>query len=90
MVLVARSAEALDAVTKDIHAIDEKIEVLAAPTDLKDSKSVASLWEKVKTTFGHADILINNAGSFVSNGPVSEVPLNDWWADFVSFMSLHV
>jgi len=74
IVLIARSAEALDVVTKEIRAINGKIEVLAIPTDVLNGDSVAALWEKVKAKFGHADILINNAGTMNGSGPISEAP----------------
>jgi NADP-dependent 3-hydroxy acid dehydrogenase YdfG len=42
------------------------------------------MWEKVKAKFGHADVLVNNAGTFVGSGPVSKAPADKWWSDFVS------
>ena len=82
IVLVARSSEALAEVTKEINEINKDIQVLAVPTNLLDSKSVAALWEKVKETFGHADVLINNAGS-LNAGAINDVPEDGWWSDFV-------
>ena len=84
IVLVARSSEALAEVTKEIHEINKNIQVLAVSTDLSDSKSVAALWEKVKATFGHADVLINNAG-ILNGGAVKDIPEDSWWSDFVRF-----
>lgn len=69
----------------EIHAINKDINVLAVPTDLLDTKSVAALWEKVKETFGHADVLINNAGSLV-NGTIADTPVDAWWSDFVCLL----
>ncbi|KAI9810259.1 MAG: hypothetical protein M1827_006393 [Pycnora praestabilis] len=82
IVLVARKAAELSAAGKDVHAINPKIEVLEVPTDITNSESVSALWERVKTTFGHADVLINNAGSWVGEGLVGDVPPGKWWADF--------
>lgn len=48
---------------QETHDINKEIEVLAIPTDISDTKSVAALWEKIKAKFGHADVLINNAGT---------------------------
>ena len=36
----------------------------------------------VKSEFGHADVLINNAGSNGPGGKIGEVNPSDWWADF--------
>jgi NADP-dependent 3-hydroxy acid dehydrogenase YdfG len=73
-------------VAEEIHAINNKIELLTVPTDIISSESVSALWEKVKANFGHADILINNAGTFNSGGPISEAAADAWWSDFVSFL----
>lgn len=82
MVIVSRSAEELETVRQDILAINKDINVLAVPTDTRSMESVAALWEKVKTTFGKADVLVNNAGT-LKGGAVGEIAVNDWWLDFV-------
>lgn len=70
----------------EIHAINKDIEVLAVPTDLQSAASIASLWDKVKEKFGHADVLVNNAGS-LNAGTVADTEVDKWWSDFVSFVS---
>ncbi|KAG4441113.1 hypothetical protein IFR05_003403 [Cadophora sp. M221] len=82
IVLVARTAESLAATAKEIHEINNKIEVLTVPTDLLNTESISALWEKVKTKFGHADVLINNAGTLAGAGPVSDAEAGSWWSDF--------
>ena len=72
---------------QEIHAINKAIEVLAVPTDLIDAKAIASLWEKVERKFGHADVLINNAGSS-TEGTIADIQADAWWADFVGVHSL--
>lgn len=84
IVLVARSVNGLDGVVKDIYAIDSKIEVLSVPTDITDPGSVSQLWARVKSKFGHADVLVNNAGT-VNGGPLAYADPKAWWSDFVSF-----
>lgn len=84
MVIVARTINALNEVRDEIHAIDEKIKVLIVPTDLMDPESIMSMWTKVEEKFGHADVLINNAGS-LQTGTMSELPVEKWWTDFVGF-----
>jgi NADP-dependent 3-hydroxy acid dehydrogenase YdfG len=71
-------------VAEEIHAINNKIEVLVVSTDLRSEISVEALWEKVQVKFGHADVLINNAGTFSAQHPVAEYPAAVWWNDFVS------
>jgi NADP-dependent 3-hydroxy acid dehydrogenase YdfG len=76
--MVARSADLLEDVRKEVYEINQHIKVLAVPTDLLDPKSIKALWEKVKEEFGHADVLINNAGTALF-GLVSEADPNVWW-----------
>lgn len=83
IVLVARSSDALAAVRDEIHAIDKRINVLAVPTDLSSPDSVAALWDKVKATFRHADVLVNNAAG-LHEGLISDIQEDLWWSDFVS------
>lgn len=83
--MVARSAETLGEVAKEVQAIDEKIQVLNVPTNLGDITSVAALWEKVRTTFGHADVLINNAAIMTGFNAIADAPIDEWWSDFVRF-----
>ena len=58
------------------------------PTDLTNAESVAALWEKVKAKFGHADVLVNNAGTFTDPAPVKVADAAKWWYDFVSPLPL--
>lgn len=83
IVLVSRSADSLYVVAKEIHAINNKIEVLSVPTDVSDIQSVSQLWDKVKETFGHADVLVNNAGT-LNAGTIATADPKAWWTDFVS------
>jgi short-subunit dehydrogenase len=86
IVLVARSAEILEIVKQEILAINENIKVLVVPADLQSEKSVAALWETVKKTFGHADVLINNAAS-AHTGLLAEAPAVEWWSNFVRYLT---
>ncbi|KAK0122129.1 hypothetical protein ONS95_010389 [Cadophora gregata] len=81
IVLVARTPEPLEEVRKEIQAINKDIEVLAVPTDLLNADSIASLWGKVKEKFGHADVLVNNAGT-LNSGPIADSEVDKWWSDF--------
>lgn len=85
IVIVARSSSALEEVRDEIHAINKDIQVLIVPTDLLIAESIAAMWAKVKETYGHADVLISNAGT-CQTGPISDIPVEKWWINFVSFM----
>lgn len=86
---MARSESSLDAVAKEINAINSAIRVLAIPTDLTNSDSVTKMWEKVKNEFGHADVLVNNAGTLTDTAAIKDADPGKWWYDFVSFNTKH-
>ncbi|KAG4444286.1 hypothetical protein IFR05_000261 [Cadophora sp. M221] len=81
IVLVARTLAPLEEVRDEICAIDDTIEVLVVLTDLLSAESVKGLWGKVEERFGHADVLVNNAGS-LRGGSVADTEVDGWWGDF--------
>src|ERR1051325_6155564 len=46
--------------------------------DLSDWNAVAAMAERVATTFGRLDLLINNAGVGSFGGPLHQMPLEQW------------
>ncbi|MCJ1250350.1 hypothetical protein MMC30_007576 [Trapelia coarctata] len=62
LVLVARDAAKLAESEELIRQYNSKVELLSVPTDHLDEDVVKALFEKVKRQFGHADVLVNNAG----------------------------
>ncbi|KAF2269413.1 NAD(P)-binding protein [Lojkania enalia] len=81
IVLVARSADKLRDVTEKISKEYPAVETLSVPTNIADPTSVASLFEKVKAIYGHADVLVNNAAIFKAVAPVKDVDQQTWWAE---------
>lgn len=55
---------------------------MAITADLTDVASVEKLFAEIKSTFGHADVLINNAGVFSPRGTIGSVDASGWWKDF--------
>ncbi|USP72872.1 hypothetical protein yc1106_00146 [Curvularia clavata] len=86
IVLVARNADKLAEVAKSVSASYPEVETFSVSTDIADPKSVANLFEKVKEKYGHADVLVNNAGIFKAIGPVKDVDQAMWWDE----MSLNI
>ncbi|MCJ1259197.1 hypothetical protein MMC24_007033 [Lignoscripta atroalba] len=82
MVLVARNASELSQVGDDIRALNSKVQVLEVSADVTSEESIKALWAKVKENFGSADVLVNNAGTFVGSGTLAEAPPKEWWRDF--------
>ncbi|KAJ4293498.1 hypothetical protein N0V90_008781 [Kalmusia sp. IMI 367209] len=79
IVLVARNSKKLDEVAASLNEKFPKVEVLTVPTDVADPASVAALFEKVKSKYGHADVLVNNAAVFYAIAPVKDVDHQAWW-----------
>jgi short-subunit dehydrogenase len=75
VVLAARHGDRLEAVAQAIQALGRT--ALAVPTDVKDPDQVQNLVQKALAQFGTIEVLINNAGIYIS-GPVEEFSLDDW------------
>lgn len=83
IVLVATNAEKLAGVEAELKTINPNVQVLSVAANIADAKSVADLFAKVKATFGHADILINNAAVNASTVPqFLEQDPDQWWLNF--------
>jgi NAD(P)-dependent dehydrogenase (short-subunit alcohol dehydrogenase family) len=67
-----------------------KVELLPVSTDITDPASVAALFEKVKEKYGHADVLVNNAGIFKAIAPVKDVDQQGWWDEMVRTACCHL
>jgi NAD(P)-dependent dehydrogenase (short-subunit alcohol dehydrogenase family) len=74
--LAGRRMEPLEAVAVEA----EKIGVRALPvaTDVGDPNSVAALFERVNRTFGHLDVLFNNAGMGLFATPIEDITFEQW------------
>ena len=83
IVLIARSALDLDATAEEVKAIDPSIEVLKGQADLLDSNGISKIWSQVKDKFGHADVVVHNAG-VLEIGSVAEMDPDTWWREIVS------
>jgi hypothetical protein len=83
IVLVARSEGKLEQVAASLNEKFPKVETLVVPTDVADPASVAALFEKVKSKYGHADVLVNNAAVFNSTASVKDVDHKAWWDEMV-------
>lgn len=75
VVLAARHADRLEALAHELNTFNHP--ALAVPTDVKDPQQVQALVERAIAHFGSIDVLVNNAGIYIS-GPVEEFTLDDW------------
>ncbi len=72
--------------TSDIQAVRNEIETMgghavAITADVTDAQSVAAMVQQTKTELGPVDLLVNNAGRYLSIGPVEETDPAEWWQD---------
>lgn len=75
LVLAARQTEPLAAVAQEVQQLGHS--ALAIPTDVKEPDQVNALVQEALKHYGSIEILINNAGIYVS-GPVEQFSLDDW------------
>ncbi len=71
----SRSREAAEALAASLGN-----EARAIQADLSDPPAAQHLWEDCLNTFGHVDVLINNAGIAESNP--ADAPLDNWIASW--------
>src|SRR5258708_7815929 len=75
--LAGRREEPLEKAVADSGAGSR---ALAVPTDVGNPQSVASLFAKVKSTFGRLDVLFNNAGMGAPAIPMEDLTYEQWTA----------
>jgi len=84
-VLVARNLQKLEDVAAGLRNKHPQVEILPVKTDISDPGSVAELFEKVESEYGHAHVLVNNAAAFDDDieAPVKDVDHEAWWKGMV-------
>jgi 3-oxoacyl-[acyl-carrier protein] reductase len=81
LVLLARTAQALEAAAEEIASATQ-VRVIAVPTDIRDDAAVAAAVARAHREFGKVHILINNAGGPIKR-PERQItwPPADWLDD---------
>lgn len=75
LVLAARQADRLEATAAELRQAGH--DAIAIPTDVRDPEQVKNLVDKALEHYGTIDVLINNAGIYIS-GPAESFSLEDW------------
>lgn len=78
VVIAGRREEALQKTVE--LAGDASARVLAVPTNVCDSASVANLFSKAVESFGRVDVLFNNAGTGAPAVPLEDLTPEQWQA----------
>ncbi|MCB2198881.1 SDR family oxidoreductase [bacterium] len=79
LALTARTADALEALVREIKAKDGN--ALAIPLDVSVKDEVERLMRETEENLGPIDLLVNNAGLFSAIGPLWETDPENWWND---------
>jgi NAD(P)-dependent dehydrogenase (short-subunit alcohol dehydrogenase family) len=84
LVLLARNGEQLEAVAAQIQEINPGVDVMWLSVNIADAKEVETAFGKIREKFGHANILVNNAGINVGKdtGPMATQDPETWWSNF--------
>ena len=77
VILAGRRVEALQ---ETIHQSKSAEGWLAVPCDITDPTQVRSLFDRAQQTFGHLDLLFNNAGVGAPAIPMDELTFEQWRA----------
>lgn len=79
VVITGRRQEVLDAAANELtKATGGKVRPIKA--DVGDPKSVAALFDTIKSEFGRLDLLVNNAGMGTPPVPMEEITFEQWSA----------
>jgi NAD(P)-dependent dehydrogenase (short-subunit alcohol dehydrogenase family) len=73
--VTARTASQIESVAGDVRSLGAQS--LATVADVGRSADIHRLFERVVATFGHIDVLVNNAGSFPV-GPIRDFPESEF------------
>ncbi len=76
VIITGRSRAPLESMTQNIEAAGGQCSAVVC--DVRDLESVEALAREVKTSFGHADIIVNNAGVGGQGGPLAELAPDIW------------
>ncbi len=78
LVLLARRVERLEELAKELHA-KYGVDVLPVKCDVTSDESIANAVEETKKHFGHAEVLVNDAGGEKGTGtPLLDFQNSDW------------
>lgn len=75
IVLAARQPERLEAVAQEVQTLGRA--ALSIPTDVRDAEQVNTLVYKALEHYSSIDVLVNNAGIYIS-GSAEDFSLDDW------------
>jgi NAD(P)-dependent dehydrogenase (short-subunit alcohol dehydrogenase family) len=76
--LLATNHDRLSAVAKELEQLNPKVDILVSTIDITDNSAVEGFFKEIKSKWGHADILANNAGVINGSEDLHEVDPLAW------------
>ena len=84
--IVARNQEDLVAAVHSVESLGGI--AIGVSADVSNLKDVQSACDEIISTFGHVDVLVNNAGIHTGFGPFWEIPEDEWLVDMSKLLPL--
>ncbi|KZL67436.1 short chain dehydrogenase reductase [Colletotrichum incanum] len=84
LVLVARDETKLNAVAEEAKKLNADLETFVYPVDIADGAGIETLFEKVSATYGHADVLVNNAAVLTALDTITTSDPKVWMDDLTT------
>lgn len=81
IVLVARNQSRLDAVAHDLEINYSNVTFVKFAGSVTNEDDIQTLYQMVKDKFGHADVLLNNAGGWDGGAMLVDADPTKWWSD---------
>ena len=83
IIVTARKADTLKDTEAAIKKANSSTEVLRVGLEVTDEAAVANAFETIAKSYPTIDVLVNNAGSYISDKqPLVSADTSKWWADF--------
>ena len=82
IILVGRNEQRLQKTADNLDKIAPSSEIVTHVAEISDAESVDKLFQMIQEKYNNADVLINNAGTFASQGKIGEADPTKWWSDF--------
>ncbi|ETS02765.1 NAD(P)-binding protein [Trichoderma reesei RUT C-30] len=79
IVLIARSSKQLQETAEELSKEFPKTRFVPAACDVTDEASVKAVFEKIRSDFGSADVLVNNAGATDEGKPLRTASIANVW-----------
>ena len=82
IILVGRNEKRLQKTAVDISKLGPDSDIVSHVAEISDAESVEKLFQMVGKKYGKPDVLVNNAGTFASQGKIGDADPTKWWSDF--------